>query len=610
MQVFALHVQGFRGWRDLTMRPTGHVLVTGEPRAGRSDLIEALRRVLDPEVTRSPPGEFDVFQPGPPGTGDAHREPGPAPEAAAGSGSQSGGSVPDIHQATIESTLGDLGDDLQQHFYRKLELWDRHAGQLITEAVPGEIDAERHELVLRLCYRLRWNPDEGTGDHWVDYPKTSVPADGVYDRARRADRMLLPFAVVSPGRPLTLRPDGRFRALLADAYGELGKTLDSLLAAMDTATDGLSSADGVRQALADVIEPVRSALDMNAGEPVENLVQFRAEGGTVAGLLRSLQPTLQMDKAGPRLPLRRHGSTTGAVLAAAEAMISARREDAVVVADDFGDQLDVGAAEFLAGELRRACAQVWLSTRRPEAARAFPVTEVARVTRHGGQRRLHQVKPPADRNELLALRQLHMQLLPAMSARAVAVLEGPHDLAALTAVCEQFARPAGVPAPAAFGVRLIAASFGEGGHGAVPKVCQLARQLGFRVVAALDFDEAGAGADLSFATAQQAADEVVRLPEGFAIEKALTHGIPRDVLLRVLTQLSSTWQLSLQGLEQASDKDLQAAAVRALKQKSGLHAQFVELLPPSSPPVVALELLSAVTDLARGTRAGPWTLQA
>ena len=156
----------------------------------------------------------------------------------------------------------------------------------------------------------------------------------------------------------------------------------------------------------------------------------------------------------------------------------------------------------------------------------------------------------------------------------------------------------------------MAASFGEGGHGAVPKVCQLARQLGFHVVAALDFDEAGAGADLTFAAAQQVADEVVRLPEGFAIEKALTHGIPRDVLLRVLEELSRTWQLGLRSLEQASDKDLQATAVKALKQKSGLHAQFVELLPPSSPPAVALALLGAVTDLARGTRSGPWTLQA
>jgi hypothetical protein len=606
MRVVALHAEGFRGWQDVTLKPAGHVLLVGEPRAGRTDLIEALRRVLDPEVTRNLPDEFDVFQPGPARSGDRDdHEGGPG-----GAGSDDPGSAGDSCRAEIEVVLGDLGDELQQHFYRRLELWDSQAGQLVMESVPGEIDQERHELVLRLCYRLHWNPDEGTGEHWVDYPKTSEPEGGVYDRARRADRLLLPFATVAPGRPLTLRPEGRFRALLSDAGGDLGKTLEELLAAVDKATESLSGADGVKQALTDVVEPVRSTLDIDANGPVENLVQFRAEGGTVAGLLRALQPTLQMDRTGPRLPLRRHGSTTGAILAAAEAMIAARREDAVVVADDFGDQLDVGAAEYLAGELRSACAQLWLSTRRPETARAFPVTEVARVTRHDGCREIHQVTSPADRSELLALRQLHIQLLPAMSARAVAVLEGPHDVAALTAVCERFARPAGIPAPAAYGVRLIAAGFGEGGHGSVPKVCRLAHQLGFRVVAALDFDESGAGADISFTAAQQAGDEAVRLPEGFAIEKALVHGISRDVLLNVLTELNSTWQLNLRGLEQATHNELQATAVKALKQKSGLHAQYVELLPLSAPPSVALALLGAVTDLARGVRAGPWTLQA
>jgi hypothetical protein len=215
---------------------------------------------------------------------------------------------------------------------------------------------------------------------------------------------------------------------------------------------------------------------MAPGDLVEKMIQFRAEGGTVAGLLRALQPTLQMSGAGPHLPLRRHGSTTGSVLAVAEAMIAARRADAVVVADDFGDRLDAGAAEYLAGELRGACAQLWLSTRRPEAARAFPVTEVARVTRHGGCRQVHQVSQPSDRSELSALRQLHMQLLPAMSARTVTVLEGPHDVAALTAVCDRFARSASIPVHVAYGVRLVAASFVDGGHGQVPKVCKLAWQ--------------------------------------------------------------------------------------------------------------------------------------
>ena len=65
MRVVELHIENFRGWADLTLKPAGHLLVVGEPRAGRSDLIEALRRVLDPDLTRTPPDEFDVLQPGP-----------------------------------------------------------------------------------------------------------------------------------------------------------------------------------------------------------------------------------------------------------------------------------------------------------------------------------------------------------------------------------------------------------------------------------------------------------------------------------------------------------------------------------------------------------------
>jgi hypothetical protein len=63
MRVAELHIAGFRGWADLTLKPAGHTLIVGEPRAGRSDLIDALRRALDPDPTRNPPDEFDAFQP-------------------------------------------------------------------------------------------------------------------------------------------------------------------------------------------------------------------------------------------------------------------------------------------------------------------------------------------------------------------------------------------------------------------------------------------------------------------------------------------------------------------------------------------------------------------
>jgi len=56
-----------------------------------------------------------------------------------------------------------------------------------------------------------------------------------------------------------------------------------------------------------------------------------------------VQPTLDLDAAGT-LPLSSHGSTTAAILAAAEAAAAAQGDNAIVLADDFGDQLDAASA--------------------------------------------------------------------------------------------------------------------------------------------------------------------------------------------------------------------------------------------------------------------------
>jgi hypothetical protein len=262
-----------------------------------------------------------------------------------------------------------LGEALAQHFWRRLELWDRHGDQLVAESTAEQLNQDRHELVLRLCYRLRWNPEEGVGEHWVDYPKTSNPDDEFYDRVRRPDRLMLPFVSLEPGQPLTLRPGSAFRKLLTSGGDDLAAALEQLSAAVDGATDGLSATEIISAVLDDVLRPIRCTLDVDSAIAVEDVVSFRAEGGSVAGLLRALQPALRLGTSGT-LPLRRHGSTTAAVLAAAETLVAAQQGDAVVVCDDFGDQLDAGATEHLARELRGSCSQLWLSTRRPEAARS------------------------------------------------------------------------------------------------------------------------------------------------------------------------------------------------------------------------------------------------
>ncbi|HZS21980.1 MAG TPA: hypothetical protein VFA63_13475, partial [Pseudonocardiaceae bacterium] len=350
MLIRQLRICSFRGWNALVLRPGPHALVVGVPRAGRSDLIEALRRVLDPDSTRAAPGEFDVHRPTGDALGEAPADDDDAGDVHSNESDNPSDEGPVVHRAEVEVVLADLGEALEQHFWRRLELWDRTEDALVVESTAEQITQDRHDLVLRLCYRLRWNPEEGIGEHWVDYPKNSDPDDESYDRARRPDRQMLPFVSLEPGQPLVLRHGSAFRDLLNAGGDDLATVLSDLSDAVDGVTDRLSVTEVVSSVLEQVFDPVRGSLGVDAEDDVGELVSFRAEGGTVAGLLRALEPALRLGSS-EALPLRRHGSTTSAVLAVAQTLVAAGQQDAVVVCDDFGDQLDAGAAEHLARRL-------------------------------------------------------------------------------------------------------------------------------------------------------------------------------------------------------------------------------------------------------------------
>ncbi len=62
MHVSRLLLHNFRGWAALDFRPQGHVLLAGVPRAGRTDIVAALARVLDPQQLRTQPAISDIRQ--------------------------------------------------------------------------------------------------------------------------------------------------------------------------------------------------------------------------------------------------------------------------------------------------------------------------------------------------------------------------------------------------------------------------------------------------------------------------------------------------------------------------------------------------------------------
>src|SRR6266568_4476373 len=141
MYVKVLRIQRFRGFRDLTIKPKGHVVVMGPPSSGRSDLMEALVRVLDPEASRTrTTTEIDFFN------------------------------KQTSQPIQIEVTLADLGPDLEQRFFDQLELWDREKYELVEELdTPDEIDLDNYEWVLRIEHRATWLDEEEIAEESLSY---------------------------------------------------------------------------------------------------------------------------------------------------------------------------------------------------------------------------------------------------------------------------------------------------------------------------------------------------------------------------------------------------------------------------------------------------------
>lgn len=574
MEIRLVQLRNFRGFQRGLVKPSGHVVLMGEPRAGRSDLVEGLVRALSPDATRLPlTDDLDFYG----------RE--------------------RLVPAEVEVTVGDLGPELTQLFFDRLEFRDTETDTLVDELDEVEaLDVDNLEQVVRLCYRAEWSGTEELANHWVYFPKTSDPGAGAYDRVRRDDRALLPFFSTAQvgSRPLSLAARTVLRQLIERTPGtDLPEYLDALVGDIRDAAERLGKSAQVRGALESVVSSARLPLGAE-GIDVTDLLRFAPEGGVLGAVLRSLAATLDLSDGAGFLPLARHGSTATALFAVCE--LIAAGGSGVVVIDDLGEGLDGGTARHLAATLRKQARQVWLTTRRASVAQAFRPTELIRLAfDDAGKRAVYAGWEPASKAERMAARHFGLQLLPTMAAQGLLLLEGPHDRAAYQALTERLLRDEGVPLPAATRVAIADAGAADasGGSSAQLRLAEAATRLGFFVVAVADGDT-GDQANAELATLTAAAGAVIRLPDGHAIERAILDGLNEEEIRNALSELDVPLPT---GLADASGKELLDIAVDLLKKRGGLHAQFLDALPAGTQPLLARRVLEVgLESIARRTR--------
>jgi len=562
MRVEQLSIDGFRGFDVVVVRPRNHVALVGEPRAGRSDVIAALERVLQVEATRWQVREWDFH------AGDLDRE------------------------IRIEVTLTDLDEGLRQRFLRRLEPWDSATGAIV-ETSDVDDEAASYQPALRLRWTCTWDRIEERGEQRVEYVKRVANSGANANRVAREDRAALPFKAIRQREPLAVRSEGDFRAMLESGDNE--DVLDAvrrLAEGVDSLSADLSADPGIVAGLERVLESLREPLGL--GSDASEIIRFLPEGGAVSGLLRTLTAALDLGDGAGHLPLTRHGSTTRSLLSTSEAIWWANSDRAVVVVDDFGDGLDGPTSTRLADLFRKNVGQAWVSTRRPEVARSFAVDDLVRLTGQGVERACHQVDRPKDKTARGAMRHFQLQLLPAMTARAIVVCEGPHDVASFNSVARRREAVDGTPPPLAHRIEFV----DGGGKDQMWKVAAFARRLGFSTVGILDWDRDDGEAETALQLVGANCDSVVRLPLGNAIERALIDGVSDFDLAATLTAVQTGFELKIPSPEGMDRAQLEHHALsHILKSGSGgLHQAYVDALPAGVVPGLIVQVLSSVTS--------------
>ncbi len=552
----------FRGFSDFTTVLDQHAVLVGEPGAGRSDLIEAVVRILDPDYYRSRRGDDLDFH-----------------------------DLDTSRPAEVELVLGDLTAAALDALGFLLELWDATSGAVVESFDDPEVyDEARHEWVLRIGYRLSVRED-GRLDEVVHWPKDAGPGDEVR-LVRPAEREFLPFIWQRgvSARPLDLGGRGDLRTLIDAQTGDpFDEAVARFLAEVSDAAARFSQEERIQKVLEAVLAPMRDVRRFNPTLPAEDTLRFLPDGGATSGLLRTLATALTLQQGPALLPAVRHGTTALAALRAGLMIAAAQQfERPIVVIDDLSADLDPALSRHVAATLRASAGQLILAARATTVTEVFEPEEIVRLSWRDGGRTATLGHPALTKADRIAQRYFATQIAPALSASAVVVVEGIHDRLAIDGLALRVAAEGLAPSLAGAGIEVIEAN----GNGEIAKVVAQCTQLGIYTIALLDNDDAaGTAIPAHVVACGAAADVALHLPPRTGIERVLTRGLSDADLVSTLEALSTAIPDTglPAGYETKVGRDLQRIAIDALHDRSGaVHAAFVRALPALGPVSVSL----------------------
>lgn len=569
MRLLQVTIKNFRGFRQDTIRLGGHIALVGENNSGKSTILDAIRRPLDPDPPLHDISEFDFH--GREFTGNP---------------------------IAIEVVVGDLGA-AKDAFREQWEPWDKKRENLITEADdPAIFDLPDTETVVRFGYRAWWDSSEEHFREQHYYPKSTTEDDPEQaELSRAADRRRVPFFIVpfprDARRLMDLTRQSPLSQLLTARQVSLEPKLLEIVKRLESVGDYLYEDAAFRSVIDDIVTRLSSLVPLDAERPLRlhPLPEARFE------LPRSFQAVVRLATDPVALPLAHHGGgLRNAAAAAVLLCLAAMREDFIVAFEEPEVSLHPALQRHFVGEMRSLAAQLLVTTHSEHVAERFAADEF-RIVRFSPERRV--VIPNLAPDERRWALHWSSKVGRAVFASAVVLVEGMGDELAFRGYARlmregQARRGTTSTQPGADFDSLNWAVI-EGGGDEIDHVARVLAEFGLPLAAVVDGDAAG---DKYLDRLVALGVSVVQLPRSCEVEDLLASQASTETLRRFITQARELGR-PVPDPAPLAEAELRDEALKLLRkargdQGMGLFTVFVGCTEPTEIPLPVCNLLETV----------------
>lgn len=505
MRVTHLTIKNFRGIRSASILLPQHGVMIGDNNTGKTTVLEALHLVLGPDrLNRQPPiDEHDFFQSKylaktadnageAVGYEGADAEVGAAHAAAA----VADDGVTDVVEAVVgeaprievEVTIADLTEEQKGKFGDYIEFWDSATDTFYNEPNPAGVDAATITEALRVTFHGWYNPDEDDLEGKTYFTRSLTESDNPVPFSKK-DKQVCGFLYLR-----SLRTGTRALSL------ERGSLLDIILRlkevrprmwkdTIEKLADHLVASDP-ELGISGVLESINAALKKYVPKEWGIEPHLKVSNLTREHLRKVITAFIGTGEGSHSAPFYRQGTgTINMLVLAMLSQIAEDRQNVIFAMEEPETAIPPYAQKRIVHEIRKLASQAIFSSHSPYVLEEFLPNETVMLGRDADgvlERRAinlpNSVKPKRYRQEF------RTRFCEGLLARRILVAEGATEAAAFPVVCRRLSEldPESYSSLEALGICTIDA----GGQNSIPDMAKLYRELGKRVFAICDKQDA------------------------------------------------------------------------------------------------------------------------